>query len=153
MDWPGPFDPRPTARRRAAPDQVRPCAYILWLLVLAASLPARAQEPVLARVLTIEVDRVTLSVPDGASGENARVGVAIDRSDLPPDLVNALEPGRLVRLWPGAAPDASGLSAGARLDPLDRGASIADRTGVRSRLMRGAARGGGRGSGGGRGGR
>lgn len=131
--------------RHAALGRTRCVAFGLCLLALAAE-PALAQEPVLARVLSIAADRVTLAVPGSAVDAVAtRVSVAIDRADLPPDLA----PGRLVRLWPGATPDATGLSAGARLVPLERGASVPDRTGVRSRLMHGAARG----AGGGRGGR
>jgi hypothetical protein len=126
--WPDPFD-RGQATRRWAHG-----AFSLWLVTFAAI--ARAQDPVLARVLSIETDRVTLSVQDHETGETSRVSVAIDRADLPPDL----EPDRLVRLWPGSASGPTGLSTGARLEPLDRGMTESDRTGVRSRLMHGTER-------------
>ncbi|MBK1717840.1 hypothetical protein CKO27_09335 [Thiocystis violacea] len=98
-----------------------------------ADVSAGTGEPVLARVLSVEADRVTLSVEDRADGEDERVSILVDRAELPP----GIEPGRLVRLWPGPG-------SGARLVPLDQGLAEPDRTGVRARLMHGAERGFGR---------
>ena len=102
------------------------------MLLLGATPILAADDPMLARVLSIETDRVTLSVQNGMNGDAAPLSIAVSKADLPPGLA----PGDLVRLWPG-----SNSGAGARLSPLDRDMTGMDRTGVRARLMRGAERG------------
>jgi hypothetical protein len=113
----------------------------VWLLAGST----RAEEPVLARVQSIESGRVTLTIDDSGSRKPTQVRVTVDGAELPPGVA----PGRLVRLWPGSSPVTGGALAGARLSPLAVGQNGSDRTGVRARLMQGA----GRGFGGGRGGR
>ncbi|PQJ95846.1 hypothetical protein CXB77_11720 [Chromatium okenii] len=109
-----------------------------WLLSMALLLltapPVLAVEPVLARVLSVERDRVTLLVQDETASP---ITVIRAPNELPIEIV----PGALVRLWPGATPDAHGVSIGAQFSPLERGNTQMDRTGVRARLMRGAERG------------
>lgn len=130
MAWPGPFKH----------DLARLTAFGLWLTIM----PAIAEEPVLARVLSVESNQVTLSLEDRQAGEAGRLIVPLDTAGLPPGIA----PGSLVRLWPGSAPGPGGASTGARLVPLDRDLTEHDRTGVRARLMHGAERGFGGGRGG-----
>ena len=107
-----------------------------WLLVatLAGGAPVGAEEVMLGRVLSVTADSVTVALGDDSAGR---------RLTLPLDEVGGrgLVPGSLVRVWSG---DASAV----RMTPI--GGGVADRTGVRARLSRGAGRGG---MGGGRGGR
>lgn len=98
----------------------------------------------LARVLELAPDHVTLGLEAPGAGAPARVEIPVAPGARPA----GLEVGRLVRVWPGP----HGLAADARLVPLEsdlggphRGP---DRTGVRARLMHGAGRGFGGGSGG-----
>jgi len=114
-------------------SKLRPWLISIVLLLLVAA-PVSAVEPVLARILTIERDRVTPVVEDQTASNP--ITVMCEPAELP-----EIVPGALVRLWPGATPNASGISAGARLSPLERGSAQWDRTGVRARLMRGAERG------------
>ncbi len=138
MGWPG-----ASSRRR-----LLGAAFGVWLGTAAAgsgpvSGPATEpmSEPMLARVLAVTPDRVTLSLEGPDRGAATRVEVPVAAVDRPA----GIEPGRLIRVWPGPR----GLGAGARLVPLGTDADGTDRTGVRARLMHGA----GRGFGGGRGGR
>lgn len=122
------------------------------LLALALSLPlvsSRADEPILARVIAITADGVTLAVADGPQETARELLVPIDAEELEP----GVEVGRLVRLWPGATPPGGGPLTGARLTPLESDLRARDRTGVRARLMYGAQRGFGGGLRGGGGGR
>ncbi|EXJ14906.1 hypothetical protein [Imhoffiella purpurea] len=92
----------------------------------------------------IEPDRVTVAIENAAGGPATAV-LAVDPKSGP----RGIEPGQLIRVWPGAPPGADGIWTQARLVPFERGAGAADRTGVRARIMFGAQRG----FGGGRGGR
>ncbi len=130
MGWPG-----ASSRRR-----LLGAALGVWLGTAAAG-SEPVSEPVLARVLAVTPDRVTLSLEGSDRGAATRVEVPVAAADRPA----GIEPGRLIRVWP----DPRGLGAGARLVPLGTDAGGTDRTGVRARLMHGA----GRGFGGGRGGR
>ena len=118
------------------------------MLMLCLSVqPVGAEAPVLARILAIEAERVTLSVEDGRA--DAERVVTVEVPAPPPGLAV----GALVRLWPGSARAPSGSFTGARLEPLAGDLSARDRTGVRARLMRSGSRGLGGGLGGGAGGR
>ncbi|WP_164652895.1 hypothetical protein [Thiorhodococcus mannitoliphagus] len=109
-------------------------------------LAVEAAEPVLARVLSIDGDRVTLTLDAQAEVAAPRMILLVDAAGLP----QGVKAGSLVRVWPGRESGPDGVSLGARLSPLQTDLSGADRTGVRARLMYGAERGFG---GGGRGGR
>lgn len=122
------------------------CLLILACACWFSAEAAQAADPVLARVQTVTPDHVVVNLAKPGSRVESQVIVPT------PDGVPAgIEPGRLVRLWPGSRAASGGILTGARLTPLDSGRDgrRADRTGVRERLMRGA----GRGVGGGRGGR
>ena len=127
---------------------------LIGLAVLAWTLSpgsARAQEPLLARVLAIEPTAITLTIdPPGGGAPETRV-VPLDKRGRPADL----RVGSLVRLWPGPTGLTADTLMGARIDSLNTNGRLQDRTGVRARLMQGAQRGAGSGSGGagGRGGR
>lgn len=114
---------------------------MLFALLVGAVLPALAQEPVLARVLSLEPDAGILLVR--VEGEPPReIRVRID-NEAP---IGALEPGSLLRLWPGDALVAGQSPVSARVERVTGGRFGRDLTGVRSRLSRGAAGGfGGRG--------
>jgi hypothetical protein len=127
---------------------------LIGLAVLAWTLSpgsARAQEPLLARVLAIEPTAVVLSIdPPGGGAPETRTLPLSERE--PPA---GLRVGSLVRLWPGPTGLTPDTLMGARIDSLNTNGRLQDRTGVRARLMQGAQRGAGSGSGGagGRGGR
>ncbi|MBK1641125.1 hypothetical protein CKO12_04400 [Chromatium okenii] len=107
---------------------------MLMLALLLATAPAMAAElePVLARILAIEPEQVTVTVPNADAATAPTVlKIRLEATTLAPELA----PGSLVRLWPSAA----GTTAGARLMPLERGMAT-DRTGVRARLQRGVPR-------------
>ncbi|MTW20541.1 hypothetical protein [Allochromatium palmeri] len=109
--------------------------------------PARAQEPLLARVLAIEPTAITLTIdPPGGGASETRV-VPLDERERPA----GLRVGSLVRLWPGPTGLTPDTLMGARIDSLNAQGRLQDRTGVRARLMQGAQRGADRA--GGRGGR
>ncbi|MBB1075861.1 hypothetical protein HUU62_15770 [Rhodoferax sp. 4810] len=113
----------------------RSCQWLLVLLLFAQ--PARAADPLLARVVTVNGDAVTVTLLDPSPSNTAPLTVVLDAGDLTADLT----PGKVVRLWPSDRVDQNGLMHGARLTPLERGGGQVDRTGVRARLMRGAGRG------------
>ncbi|EGV31033.1 hypothetical protein ThidrDRAFT_2397 [Thiorhodococcus drewsii AZ1] len=104
-----------------------------------------ADEPWLARVQSVEPNRVTLAIENAAeSGPHSAV-VAVDPQSGP----SGIAPGQLIQVWPGQPPGPDGIWNQARLVPFERGPGVTDRTGVRARIMFGAQRG----FGGGRGGR
>ncbi|MBK5963931.1 hypothetical protein CCR95_07480 [Thiocystis minor] len=115
------------------------------LMLCLSAWPVGAEAPVLARILAIEAERVTLSVEDGRAGADKARVVTVEAPIRPPGLAV----GALVRLWPGSARMPNGPLTEARLEPLAGDLSARDRTGVRARLMRGGSRGLGSGSGGG----
>ena len=121
-------------------------APILALGLLAPSV--RAEEPRLARILTIDAARVTLSLEPRQGGTAGARSLVVPRETL----ASGMEVGTLVRLWPGASRGSDEMLSGARLEPLDGDLAARDRTGVRARLMYGGQRGVGGGLGGGRGG-
>ncbi|WP_295585044.1 hypothetical protein [uncultured Lamprocystis sp.] len=125
---------------------MRQAALGLWFATVAVVMPAAgAPDPVLARVLSIAPDRVTLTLDEPQGDATGPVVVPLGEAGLPPGITV----GQRVRLWPGAAPGTLDPWTNARLVPLEREGIERDRTGVRARLMHGAQRG----LGGGRGGR
>jgi hypothetical protein len=128
-------------------------AVLLALTALALCLMAQsagAEAPVLARILAIDSERVTLSVEPHQPGVADALVLAVSREAL----TSGMEVGALVRLWPGSSLGlgAGDILIGARLEPLDGGLATRDRTGVRARLMYGGQRGLSCGMGSGRGG-
>ena len=109
-----------------------------------------AEAPVLARVLAVTSDRVTLGVAGDSEEASRPLIVRIGQDGLPPGIAA----GSLVRVWttgPISSQDSEPREA--RLVPLDSDLGGRDRTGVRARLMYGSQRGLGGGFGGGKGGR
>lgn len=119
----------------------------LWFATATLVGPAvGAPDPVLARVLSIAPDQVTLALEEPTGGTTGRVVIPLGEEErLPPGITV----GQRVRVWPAAAPGDADPWTHARLVPLERDGIERDRTGVRARLMHGAQRG----LGGGRGGR
>ncbi|AFL76254.1 hypothetical protein Thivi_4455 [Thiocystis violascens DSM 198] len=112
------------------------------MLLCLTAWPVGAGDPVLARILAIEAERVIVSVEDGRAGADPTRVVAVEVANRSPGIAV----GALVRLWPGASGDPL---TGGRLEPLADDLGSLDRTGVRARLMQGGQRGFGGGLGGG----
>jgi hypothetical protein len=113
------------------------------LMLCLSAWPAGAEAPVLARILAIEGERVTLSVEDGRAGADGARAVTVEAPNRPAGIAV----GALVRLWPGAAGTSGDPLTGGRLEPLADDLGSRDRTGVRARLMQGGQRGFGSGLG------
>jgi hypothetical protein len=117
-----------------------------WVCLCGATVQAQVQTPVIGRVIAVEKGSVLIQ-PEEAGAQPVRVPLGPD--DSPGMLVS----GARVRLW-SDRDTAAGRQAW-RLDPQTHGRLgdvDRDRTGVRSRIGRGAGRGGG-GAGGGQHGR
>jgi hypothetical protein len=129
--WPGHF------------DACRALGSLLCLCALCVGV-ALAAEPMLARVIAVNADQVTLELAaaQDAEAEARQLRITLDTSAVPA----GVEPGAWVRVWPAGEDGAASTLQRARLVPL--GALAGDRTGVRSRLIRGAGLGGARGRGG-----
>ncbi len=110
-------------------------------LALCVALPVNA-EPLLGKVISVTPEHIVVLL-EATDGEPERqLSVPVGEAGVH----EAVQQGRWVRVWPGAADVERGGSEGARLAPLGFGRAGTDRTGVRSRLMRasGAGNRGGR---------